>query len=153
MIKSFEGETNDRHRYKAMERTARSVKVGLPATPPSYRRTWTVHADDGPVGMITLRRDTEVFSPGFRQFGPALTLFIRPAHRRYDYVLEVVKRLLRWIKARRLFKVIHARHRCGDQMASENLTAANFLYTGCKTYEPHGPDEALLPVLHVIQKL
>jgi len=153
VIKSFEGETSDRHRYRAVERAARSVKVGPPAPTPSYRRTWTIHADNGPVGMITLRGSTQDFSPGFRQFGPALTLFIRPAHRRHDYVLEVVKRLLRWLKACGLFKVIHAHHRLGDRMVSEKLAAADFLYTGCKTYEPRGPDKALLPVLHMIQIL
>jgi len=74
MIMTFVGETSDRHSYQALEGSGCRRRVGMPANSRSNRRTWTIHGEEGPVGTVTLRCDTEVFSFGLRPIRPGTDL-------------------------------------------------------------------------------
>ncbi|ESQ87845.1 hypothetical protein [Asticcacaulis benevestitus] len=160
MITTFEGETPTRHGYKAIEVWRRHGIAEREHRPVASEVAnaglwkWAIHtAEDRPVGVIRLNTDTKILNLGFRFYGPGLTLFIRPAFRGHDFALEVIKGLMHWVKTHRLFKIIHACHYADDKVIAESLIAAEFLYTGCKTYEPSAPDGTLRLVLHMIRIL
>lgn len=160
MITTFEGATSTRHGYKAIEVWRRDVtaeREHRPVAPEVARPClwkWAIHTvEDRPVGVISLSTDTSIEDIGVRFYGPGLTLFIRPAFRGHDFAVEVIKGLIQWVETHRLFKIIHACHYADDKVIAESLVAAEFLYTGCKTYKPSAADGRLRPVLHMIRIL
>ncbi len=97
---------------------------------------WAVRLDDEQlIGIVSLTRSVCGVSPGMHSFGPNLSVFIAPAHQGQGYAQEAIDGLLRWVKKRKLHRIIHAAHFADNDPSGRLLINADFLYTGRKTQE------------------
>ncbi len=97
---------------------------------------WAVRLDDEQlIGIVSLTRSVCGVSPGMHSFGPNLSVFVAPAHQGQGYGQEAIDGLLRWVKKRKLHRIIHAAHFADNDPSGRLLINADFLYTGRKTQE------------------
>lgn len=97
---------------------------------------WAVRLeDDQLIGVVSLTKSACGQPNGLHAFGPNLSVFIAPAHQGQGYAQEAVDGLLRWVKKRKVYRVIHAAHFADNEPSGRLLINADFLYTGRKTLE------------------
>ncbi|WP_443748785.1 GNAT family N-acetyltransferase [Asticcacaulis solisilvae] len=115
---------------------------------------WAVRIDDEQmVGLVSLTRQSCGKGPGLHSFGPNLSVFIAPAFQGKGYALEAVEGLLRWVKKRKLHRVVHAAHFADNEASGALLNNADFLYTGRRTMETSLAREGEHLALHMIRIL
>ena len=115
---------------------------------------WAIRLEDEQmVGVISLTRQACGKGPGIHSFGPNLSVFIAPAFQGKGYALEAIDGLLRWVKKRKLHRVIHAAHFADNEASANLLTQADFLYTGRRTMETSQAREGEHLALHMIRIL
>jgi len=105
------------------------------------------------VGVISLTQSTCGKPRGMHSFGPNLSVFVAPAYQAQGYALEAIDGLLRWVKKRRLHKIIHAAHFADNEASARLLINADFLYTGRKTKETSLARDGEHLALHMIRIL
>ncbi|MBW8879853.1 MAG: GNAT family N-acetyltransferase [Asticcacaulis sp.] len=112
---------------------AEALLRGMMAEPYAY---WAIRREDERlIGIISLTRSACGRAAGMHSFGPNLSVFIAPDHQNQGYAVEAIDGLLRWVKRRKLHKVIHAAHFADNEASAQVLVATDFLYTGRKTFE------------------
>lgn len=115
---------------------------------------WAVRLDDEAlIGVVSLTLSSCGAPRGLHSFGPNLSVFIAPAHQGQGYALEAIDGLLRWVKKRKLHKVIHAAHFADNEPSGRLLINADFLYTGRRTMETSLAREGEHQALHMIRLL
>lgn len=115
---------------------------------------WAIRVeDDQLIGVISLTKSTCGKAPGMHTFGPNLSVFIAPAHQGNGYALEAIDGLLRWVKKRRLHRIIQAAHFVDNEPSARLLVSADFLYTGRKTMETSQARDGEHQALHMIRIL
>jgi RimJ/RimL family protein N-acetyltransferase len=105
------------------------------------------------VGVVSLTQSTCGKPRGMHSFGPNLSVFVAPAHQGRGYALEAIDGLLRWVKKRKLHKIIHAAHFADNEPSARLLVNADFLYTGRKTRETSLARDGEHLALHMIRIL
>jgi RimJ/RimL family protein N-acetyltransferase len=97
---------------------------------------WAVRLEDERlIGVVSLTKSACGEPRGLHEFGPNLSVFIAPAHQERGYALEAVDGLLRWVKKRKVYRIIHAAHFADNETSGRLLVNADFLYTGRKSQE------------------
>ena len=114
---------------------------------------WAIRSDDTLIGVISLTKSACGAPAGIHTFGPNLSVFIAPAHQGNGYALEAVDGLLRWVKKRKVYKVIQAAHFADNDPSGRLLINADFLYTGRKTMETSLARDGEHLALHMIRIL
>ena len=115
---------------------------------------WAIRIEDEQlIGIISLTKSTCGKVPGMHSFGPNLSVFIAPAHQGRGYALEAIDGLLRWVKKRKLHRIIHAAHFADNEPSARLLVNADFLYTGRKTMETSRARDGEHQALHMIRIL
>lgn len=115
---------------------------------------WAIRRDDEQlIGVVSLTRSACGEPRGLHAFGPNLSVFIAPAHQGQGYALEAVDGLLRWVKKRKVYRIIHAAHFADNEPSGRLLINADFLYTGRKTLETSLAREGEHLALHMIRIL
>ncbi|MBW8733735.1 MAG: GNAT family N-acetyltransferase [Asticcacaulis sp.] len=115
---------------------------------------WAVRLEDEQmIGIISLTRQACGKGPGMHSFGPNLSVFIAPAFQGRGYALEAIDGLLRWVKKRKLHRVIHAAHFADNEASEKLLAQADFLYTGRRTLETSLARDGEHLALHMIRIL
>lgn len=105
------------------------------------------------VGVVSLTKSACGAPAGIHTFGPNLSVFIAPSHQGQGYAQEAVDGLLRWVKKRRLHRIIHAAHFADNEPSGRLLVNADFLYTGRRTLETSLARDGEHLALHMIRIL
>ncbi|ESQ85802.1 hypothetical protein AEAC466_01095 [Asticcacaulis sp. AC466] len=130
---------------------AESLLARMSSTPFSH---WAIRLEDEQlIGIISLTRSTCGTAGDIHSFGPNLSVFIAPAHQGQGYAIEATDGLLRWVKKRRLHRIIHAAHFADNEASARALITADFLYTGRKTLETSLARDGEHLALHMIRIL
>jgi len=114
---------------------------------------WAVRSDEALIGIVSLTGSACGAPAGIHTFGPNISVFIAPSHQGNGYALEAVDGLLRWVKKRKVYKVIHAAHFADNDPSARLLITADFLYTGRKTMETSLARDGEHQALHMIRIL
>lgn len=115
---------------------------------------WAIRIEDEQlIGVISLTKSTCGKAPGMHTFGPNLSVFIAPAHQGRGYALEAIDGLLRWVKKRKLHRIVQAAHFADNEPSARLLVNADFLYTGRKTMETSLARDGEHQALHMIRIL
>lgn len=115
---------------------------------------WAIRDDsERLVGVVSLTQSTCGKPRGMHSFGPNLSVFVAPANQGRGYALEAIDGLLRWVKKRKLHKIIHAAHFADNEPSARLLINADFLYTGRKTRETSLARDGEHLALHMIRIL
>ena len=105
------------------------------------------------IGVISLTKSACGAPAGIHTFGPNLSVFVAPSHQGRGFALEAVDGLLRWVKKRRLHRIIHAAHFADNEPSGRLLVNADFLYTGRRTMETSLARDGEHQALHMIRIL
>ena len=105
------------------------------------------------MGVVSLTRSACGAPRGIHMFGPNLSVFIAPSHQGQGFAQEAVDGLLRWVKKRKLHRIIHAAHFADNEPSGRLLINADFLYTGRRTMETSLAREGEHQALHMIRIL
>lgn len=134
---------------------SREEAAGLLESMSASRLTyWAIRVEDEKlIGVISLTRSACGKAPGMHSFGPNLSVFIAPSHQGQGYALEAIDGLLRWVKKRKLHRIIHAAHFADNEPSARLLVNADFLYTGRKTMETSLARDGEHQALHMIRIL
>ncbi len=123
----------------------------MAATENSY---WAIRIEDEQlIGVISLTRATCGTQANLNAFGPNLSVFIAPEHQGEGYAREAIDGLLRWVKKRKLHRVVQAAHFADNLASARVLIETDFLYTGRKTMETSLAREGEHQALHMIRIL
>ncbi len=115
---------------------------------------WAIRLDNERlIGVVSLTKSACGEPRGLHAFGPNLSVFIAPAHQGRGYALEAVDGLLRWVKKRKVYRIIHAAHFADNDPSGRLLINADFLYTGRKSMETSLAREGEHLALHMIRIL
>lgn len=115
---------------------------------------WAIRDDNERlIGVVSLTKSACGAPAGIHTFGPNLSVFIAPAYQGRGFALEAVDGLLRWVKKRRLHRVIHAAHFADNEPSGRLLVNADFLYTGRRTMETSLARDGEHQALHMIRIL
>ncbi|ESQ92718.1 hypothetical protein ABAC460_02495 [Asticcacaulis sp. AC460] len=130
---------------------AERLLANMMAKPYAY---WAIRLDDDRlIGVISLTRAACGKTSDLHHFGPHLGIFVAPEHHGRGYALEAIDGLLRWVKKRKLHKIIHAAHFADNEKGGATLIAADFLYTGRRTQETSAARDGDHTALHMIRIL
>ncbi len=114
---------------------------------------WAIRSDEALIGIVSLTKSACGAPTGIHTFGPNLSVFVAPSHQGNGYALEAIDGLLRWVKKRKVYKVIHAAHFADNDASGRLLINADFLYTGRKTMETSLARDGEHLALHMIRIL
>jgi len=115
---------------------------------------WAIRTDeDQLIGIVSLTSSSCAGVDAPHSFGPNLSVFIAPNHQNQGYGLEAVDGLLRWVKKRKLHRIVHAAHFSDNEASANMLITADFLYTGRKSLETSLVREGAHMALHMIRIL
>ncbi len=115
---------------------------------------WAIRLEDERlIGVISLTRSACGKPNGMHSFGPNLSVFIAPSHQGQGIAIEAIDGLLRWVKKRKLHRIIHAAHFADNEPSARALIVADFLYTGRRTMETSLAREGEHEALHMIRIL
>lgn len=115
---------------------------------------WAIRIEDEQlIGVISLTKSACGTTGGMHSFGPNLSVFIAPTHQGRGYALEAIDGLLRWVKKRKLHRIIQAAHFADNEPSARLLVNADFLYTGRKTMETSRARDGEHQALHMIRIL
>ncbi len=115
---------------------------------------WAIRTEDERlIGIVSLTKSACGTVGGMHSFGPNVSVFIAPAYQNRGYGLEAVDGLLRWVKKRKLHRIVHAAHFADNEASARMLVTADFLYTGRKTMETSLAREGEHLALHMIRIL
>ena len=130
---------------------AERLLADMAATPFTH---WAIRLDDEQlIGIISLTKSACGTTGGIHSFGPNLSVFIAPQWQGQGYAIEATDGLLRWVKKRKLHRIIHAAHFADNEPSASALIKADFLYTGRKTMETSLAREGEHLALHMIRIL
>ncbi len=130
---------------------AETLLANMTTTPHTH---WAIRTDDEHlIGIVSLTKSACGTSGGMHSFGPNVSVFIAPAYQNRGYGLEAVDGLLRWVKKRKLHRIVHAAHFADNEPSARMLITADFLYTGRKTMETSLAREGEHLALHMIRIL
>jgi hypothetical protein len=160
MITTFSGQTSTQKTFRAVEvwRPQSIAKRADKCVANEVKKPclwkWAILSDQRhPIGFICLSTYSQVHDAAVRYFGPTLSLFTRSAYRSSGYDTEVIEGLVHWVKYNNLYGVVHAQHKGDDERSAEHFQAADFLYTGCKTFEVSPSRAEPKCVMHMIRLL
>lgn len=114
---------------------------------------WAIRLDDVMIGVVSLTGSACGRAADFNTFGPHLSVFVAPGQRGHGYAVEAIDGLLRWVKRKRLHKIVHAAHFADNLSSARVLITADFLYTGRRTQETSMAREGRHEALHMVRIL
>lgn len=120
----------------------------------SHLTHWAIRLEDEQlIGVISLTQSACGKPKGMHSFGPNLSVFIAPSYQGQGFAIEAVDGLLRWVKKRKLHRIIHAAHFADNAHSARALIMADFLYTGRRTLETSLARDGEHEALHMIRIL